>query len=71
MAPLESQQATTLAGRKWLRAYVNGCAHQMWEVGVPQHLAGQRFVEVAMWLYWTSGLVLAGGWWVRQLLLRA
>jgi len=26
--PLESQQRT-LAGREWLRAYVNGCAYQV------------------------------------------
>ena len=30
--PAESQ-APMLAGRKWLRAYVNGCAFQFLEVG--------------------------------------
>ena len=32
VAAAENQQPT-LAGRKWLRAYVNGCAHQVggWE----------------------------------------
>ena len=59
MSPPEAQ-ASTLAGRKWLRSYVNGCAFQFWEVPVPQHLAGQRFIEVAAWLYWTSGYVLTG-----------
>ena len=30
--PLESQQRM-LAGREWLRAYVNGCSHQVSEAG--------------------------------------
>ncbi|GAB4817363.1 hypothetical protein N2152v2_004409 [Parachlorella kessleri] len=59
VSPPEAQQAT-LAGRKWLRAYVNGCAFQLWEVSVPPHLAGQRFSDVVAWLYFTSGFVLAG-----------
>ena len=36
VSPLEAQQAT-LAGRKWLRAYVNGCAFQLWEVSPVSH----------------------------------
>ncbi|KAL4448241.1 hypothetical protein ABPG75_005460 [Micractinium tetrahymenae] len=57
--PLQSQQRT-LAGREWLRAYVNGCAFQFIHLPVPQHLAGRPFLDVAQWLFWSSGSVLIG-----------
>ncbi|KAL4423371.1 hypothetical protein ABPG77_004302 [Micractinium sp. CCAP 211/92] len=57
--PLQSQQRT-LAGREWLRAYVNGCAFQFVHLPLPKHLAGKRFLEVAQWLFWSSSSVLIG-----------
>ncbi|PRW44899.1 Potassium channel subfamily T member 2 isoform A [Chlorella sorokiniana] len=57
--PLESMQRT-LAGRQWLRAYVNGCAYQFLHVAVPQHLVGRRFTDVALWLFVNAGKVLIG-----------
>lgn len=62
VSPPEAQHAT-LAGRKWLRGYVNGCAFSLWEARVPAHLEGQPFLDVAVWLYWTSGFVLMGACW--------
>jgi hypothetical protein len=66
---LEGQQRT-LAGREWLRRYVNGCAYQILHAPVPPALAGRSFSDVAQWLYWTAGKVLIGehtlpGWLVE------
>lgn len=57
--PLEASQPT-LAGRRWMRAYVNGCSPQLVEAAAPLVLVGLPFQRVAQWLYWGSGFVLLG-----------
>ena len=51
--PLESQQRM-LAGREWLRAYVNGCSHQVSEHAgrgaTASSWGGQAFASLAVWL---------------------
>lgn len=56
------QQETTLAGRRWLHQYVNGCRFTFVEQHVPKRLVGQTFIEVAQWLFATANFVLIGGW---------
>jgi hypothetical protein len=53
-------RAPTLAGRRWLREYVNGCAYSIVEVPVLKHLEGRPFIEAAEWLYRAAGCVLLG-----------
>jgi hypothetical protein len=59
LRPLEAQ-GTTLAGRRWMRQYVDGCRYQLCEVPLPPHLVGLRFADVAAWLYKEAGFVLMG-----------
>jgi voltage-gated potassium channel Kch len=57
--PLEAQ-GPTLAGRRWMRQYVNGTAYSFVTAAVQRHLAGKEFADVAEWLYRTAGFVVAG-----------
>lgn len=57
--PLEAQ-GPTLAGRRWMRQYVNGTAYSFCTAAVQRHLAGKEFASVAEWLYRTAGFVVAG-----------
>ena len=50
----------TLAGRKWLRAYVDGCAFQLCEAPVLKHVAGALFIDISAWLYENTGFVTVG-----------
>lgn len=52
----------TLAGRRWMRAYVNGCAHKVFSAPINSSLSGVPFVEAAEWMHRTSGCVLIGAW---------
>lgn len=56
----EDNQPRTAAGRRWLRAYINGCAFKVFDTVLPLHLAGVPFCDVVEWLYRTSGFVLVG-----------
>lgn len=49
-----------LAGRRWLRAYVDGCAYQFCETPVLKHMDGEKFINIAAWLYANSGFVAVG-----------
>jgi len=57
--PLEAQEST-LAGRRWMRQYVNGTAYSFCTAAVQRHFAGEEFSNVAEWLYRTAGFVVAG-----------
>ena len=59
MLPREAQPRTA-AGRRWLRAYLNGCAWKVLDAPLPPHLASTPFVHLAEWLYRTSGFLLIG-----------
>eukprot|EP00884_Botryococcus_braunii_P010005 jgi/Botrbrau1/19005/Bobra.0100s0039.1 len=50
----------TLAGRRWMRAYVNGCAHKVFSANINVSLAGVPFAEAAEWMHRTSGCILIG-----------
>jgi hypothetical protein len=56
----EDNQPHTAAGRRWLRAYINGCAFKVFDAVLPLHLVGVPFCNVVEWLYRTSGFVLIG-----------
>ena len=56
----EDNQPRTAAGRRWLRAYINGCAFKVFDAVLPRHLAGVPFCDAVEWLYRTSGFVLIG-----------
>ncbi|EIE18822.1 hypothetical protein COCSUDRAFT_59753 [Coccomyxa subellipsoidea C-169] len=53
-------QPQTAAGRRWLRAYLNGCAFKVFDTVLPEHLAGLPFCELVEWLYRTANFVLIG-----------
>lgn len=57
--PREAQDST-LAGRRWLRQYVNGTEFSFCTAAVQRHLAGQTFADVAEWLFRTAGFVICG-----------
>ena len=59
MPPLEARKPLA-AGRRWLRSYFNGCAFKVFDVRLPRTLVERTFLEVAEWLYRTSGLALLG-----------
>ena len=59
MPPLEARKPQA-AGRRWLRSYFNGCAFKVFDVRLPSALADKSFLEVAEWMYRTSGLALLG-----------
>ena len=50
----------TAAGRRWLRAYLNGCAYKVFDAVLPPSLAGLRFSTACEWLARTHGTVLIG-----------
>lgn len=56
----EDNQPRTAAGRRWLRAYINGCGFKVFDATLPRQLAGIPFCDVVEWLYRTSGFVLIG-----------
>ena len=56
----EHNQPRTAAGRRWLRAYINGCAFKVFDAVLPRHLGGVPFCDAVEWLYRTSGFVLIG-----------
>lgn len=57
--PAESRPRTA-AGRRWLRAYLNGCAFKVFDAQLPRHLADVPFSDLVEWLYRTSNFVLIG-----------
>ena len=59
VSPTEGQRRTA-GGRRWLRAYLNGCAFKVFDATLSQSLARVPFAEAAEWLYRTSGCVLMG-----------
>ena len=59
MPPLEARKPLA-AGRRWLRSYFNGCAFKVFDTRVPPRLVQRTYLEIAEWLYRTSGLTLLG-----------
>ena len=57
--PEEARQET-LAGRRWLRQYVDGCEATLCKAPVQRHLVGIEFNRVAEWLYRRSGHAIIG-----------
>ena len=57
--PEEARQET-LAGRRWLRQYVDGCEAKLCKAPVQRHLVGIEFNRVAEWLYRRSGHAIIG-----------
>ena len=57
--PLEAQ-GPTLAGRKWMRQYVNGTAFSFCNAAVQRHLSGRTLADVAEWLFRSHGFVVIG-----------
>ena len=57
--PEEARQGT-LAGRRWLRQYVDGCEATLCKAPVQRHLVGLEFNRVAEWLYRRSGHAIIG-----------
>lgn len=56
----EDARHDTLAGRKWLRQYVDGCEATLCRAPVQRHLVGIEFNKVAEWLYRTHGHAIIG-----------
>jgi voltage-gated potassium channel Kch len=56
----EDARDDTLAGRKWLRQYVDGCEAMLCRAPVQRHLIGIAFNKVAEWLYRTHGHAIIG-----------
>lgn len=56
----EDARQDTLAGRKWLRQYVDGCEATLCRAPVQRHLVGIEFNLVAEWLYRTHGHAVIG-----------
>ena len=46
--------------RRWLRAYLNGCAFKIFDVSLGPSLRHVPFAEAAEWLYRSSGFALIG-----------
>ena len=59
MPSLEARKPLA-AGRRWLRSYFNGCAFKVFDTRVPPRLVNRTFLDVAEWLYRSSGLTLLG-----------
>lgn len=57
--PEEARQET-LAGRRWLRQYVDGCEATLCKAPVQRHLVGLEFNRVAEWLFRRSGHAIIG-----------
>lgn len=51
---------TSLAGREWLRSYVNGCAYHIREVAPGASFVNQFFIEVVAFLSRTCQIVALG-----------
>lgn len=59
VSPTDSRRRVA-AGRRWLRAYINGCGHKVWRASLHASLTGKTFVEAAEWAYRSAGFVLIG-----------
>ena len=59
VSPVEARRRTA-GGRRWLRAYLNGCAHKVHIARLGPSLACVAFADAAAWLFRTSGCVLVG-----------
>lgn len=59
ISPKEAPRATA-GGRRWLRAYLNGCTWRVLESTCGDSLSGINFLEAAEWVYRTSNFVLIG-----------
>ena len=57
--PKDARQST-LAGRKWLRQYVDGCEATLSRAPVQRHLVDLEFNQVAEWLFRTHGYAIIG-----------
>ena len=57
--PLEAREPT-LAGRRWLREYVDGCEYSLFTAPIQRHLIGKRFADVALSLFEREGLIMVG-----------
>lgn len=57
--PREARQET-LAGRRWLRQYVDGCEATLCKAPVQRHLVGLEFNRIAEWMYRRSGHAIIG-----------
>jgi voltage-gated potassium channel Kch len=57
--PEEARQET-LAGRRWLRQYVDGCEATLCKAPVQRHLVGLAFNDVVEWLYRRSRNAIIG-----------
>ncbi|CAD7696797.1 unnamed protein product [Ostreobium quekettii] len=57
--PVKAQRET-LAGRRWLRKYVNGCQYQTFETEVGRAMVGASFTEVMAFVYERTGIVVMG-----------
>ena len=54
-------QLSTLAGREWLRSYVNGCAYHIYEAIPGPSFVDQFFIEVVEFLSRSFQIVALGG----------
>jgi len=59
VSPTDSRRRVA-AGRRWLRAYINGCGNKVWRASLHASLKGKTFVEAAEWAYRSAGFVLIG-----------
>ncbi len=59
VSPTDSRRRVA-AGRRWLRAYINGCGNKVWRASLHASLTGKTFVEAAEWAYRSAGFVLIG-----------
>lgn len=57
--PKEDREET-LAGRRWLRQYVDGCEATLCRAPVQRHLVGFPLKYIAEWLFRTSGNAIIG-----------
>ena len=53
-------RARTAGGRRWLRAYITGCAHKVHAARLGADLACVPFADAAAWLHGSSGMLLIG-----------
>ena len=55
-----ARRARTAGGRRWLRAYITGCAHKVHAARMGADLACVPFADAAAWLHASSGMLLIG-----------
>ena len=55
-----ARRARTAGGRRWLRAYITGCAHKVHAARLGTDLACVPFADAAAWLHASSGMLLIG-----------